>query len=126
MCAFFRSLLFVQSRIKEEHALQENMLSSKEVPRLCHHGLLQTKYSVYSQCCGIKYTMRVCVRVCREDAAIEPHNACRIYGHIYVNKVEGNLHITVGKEETDRPGQLTDHHFLETADASINIWFQGR
>ncbi|TWW64801.1 Endoplasmic reticulum-Golgi intermediate compartment protein 2 [Takifugu flavidus] len=33
----------------------------------------------------------------RKDAAMEPHNACRIYGHIYVNKVAGNLHITVGK-----------------------------
>ncbi|CAG13779.1 unnamed protein product, partial [Tetraodon nigroviridis] len=32
-----------------------------------------------------------------EDAAVEPLNACRIHGHIYINKVAGNLHITVGK-----------------------------
>lgn len=39
----------------------------------------------------------VCVFVCREDAAMESLNACRIHGHIYINKVAGNLHITVGK-----------------------------
>ncbi|KAM9327610.1 endoplasmic reticulum-Golgi intermediate compartment protein 2-like isoform 2-T2 [Pholidichthys leucotaenia] len=33
----------------------------------------------------------------REDALVEPLNACRIHGHVYVNKVAGNLHITVGK-----------------------------
>ncbi|XP_063761357.1 endoplasmic reticulum-Golgi intermediate compartment protein 2-like isoform X2 [Eleginops maclovinus] len=33
----------------------------------------------------------------REYASIEPLNACRIHGHVYVNKVAGNLHITVGK-----------------------------
>uniref|UniRef100_A0A672ZGX7 Endoplasmic reticulum-Golgi intermediate compartment protein n=1 Tax=Sphaeramia orbicularis TaxID=375764 RepID=A0A672ZGX7_9TELE len=33
----------------------------------------------------------------REDGSMEPLNACRIHGHVYVNKVAGNLHITVGK-----------------------------
>uniref|UniRef100_A0A4W5Q314 Endoplasmic reticulum-Golgi intermediate compartment protein n=1 Tax=Hucho hucho TaxID=62062 RepID=A0A4W5Q314_9TELE len=33
----------------------------------------------------------------REGAASEPLSACRIHGHIYVNKVAGNFHITVGK-----------------------------
>uniref|UniRef100_A0AAQ5XID1 Endoplasmic reticulum-Golgi intermediate compartment protein n=1 Tax=Amphiprion ocellaris TaxID=80972 RepID=A0AAQ5XID1_AMPOC len=33
----------------------------------------------------------------REDASTEPLTACRIHGHVYVNKVAGNLHITVGK-----------------------------
>lgn len=39
----------------------------------------------------------VCMCVCSEDAAMEPLDACRIHGHIYINKVAGNLHITVGK-----------------------------
>ncbi|KAI4802944.1 hypothetical protein KUCAC02_006511 [Chaenocephalus aceratus] len=33
----------------------------------------------------------------REYASIEPLNACRVHGHVYVNKVAGNLHVTVGK-----------------------------
>lgn len=41
--------------------------------------------------------MSVCVCVRRENPATEPLNACRIHGHAYVNKVAGNLHITVGK-----------------------------
>ncbi|XP_003972818.2 endoplasmic reticulum-Golgi intermediate compartment protein 2-like isoform X1 [Takifugu rubripes] len=67
-----RSLLLVQSRIKEEHALQE----------VLYKTLLKGGPTALPP---------------RKDAAMEPHNACRIYGHIYVNKVAGNLHITVGK-----------------------------
>ncbi|RXN23386.1 endoplasmic reticulum-Golgi intermediate compartment 2 [Labeo rohita] len=33
----------------------------------------------------------------REDDPTQPLNACRIHGHLYVNKVAGNFHITVGK-----------------------------
>ncbi|XP_030070496.1 endoplasmic reticulum-Golgi intermediate compartment protein 2 [Microcaecilia unicolor] len=33
----------------------------------------------------------------REDNSLQPRNACRIHGHLYVNKVAGNFHITVGK-----------------------------
>lgn len=33
----------------------------------------------------------------REDDSSEPPDACRIHGHLYVNKVAGNFHITVGK-----------------------------
>ncbi|KAK6314702.1 hypothetical protein J4Q44_G00142310 [Coregonus suidteri] len=33
----------------------------------------------------------------REGTASEPLSACRIHGHVYVNKVAGNFHITVGK-----------------------------
>ncbi|XP_078272576.1 endoplasmic reticulum-Golgi intermediate compartment protein 2 isoform X2 [Rhinoraja longicauda] len=33
----------------------------------------------------------------REDKLSYPHDACRIHGHLYVNKVAGNFHITVGK-----------------------------
>ncbi|CDQ80518.1 unnamed protein product [Oncorhynchus mykiss] len=39
----------------------------------------------------------VCVCVFREGTASEPLSACRIHGHVYVNKVAGNFHITVGK-----------------------------
>uniref|UniRef100_A0A671SN40 Endoplasmic reticulum-Golgi intermediate compartment protein n=1 Tax=Sinocyclocheilus anshuiensis TaxID=1608454 RepID=A0A671SN40_9TELE len=34
---------------------------------------------------------------CREDDPTQPLNACRIHGHLYVTKVAGNFHITVGK-----------------------------
>lgn len=33
----------------------------------------------------------------REDDLSQPPDACRIHGHLYVNKVAGNFHITVGK-----------------------------
>ena len=33
----------------------------------------------------------------REDDSSQPPDACRIRGHLYVNKVAGNFHITVGK-----------------------------
>ncbi|KAF3816237.1 hypothetical protein GH733_014410 [Mirounga leonina] len=33
----------------------------------------------------------------REDDSSQPPDACRIHGHLYVNKVAGNFHITVGK-----------------------------
>ncbi|XP_014063663.1 endoplasmic reticulum-Golgi intermediate compartment protein 2 isoform X2 [Salmo salar] len=33
----------------------------------------------------------------REVTASEPLSACRIHGHVYVNKVAGNFHVTVGK-----------------------------
>ncbi|XP_044137347.1 endoplasmic reticulum-Golgi intermediate compartment protein 2 [Bufo gargarizans] len=33
----------------------------------------------------------------REDSPSEPPSACRIHGHLDINKVAGNFHITVGK-----------------------------
>ncbi|XP_075711868.1 endoplasmic reticulum-Golgi intermediate compartment protein 2 [Rhinoderma darwinii] len=33
----------------------------------------------------------------REDSPSEPPTACRIHGHLDINKVAGNFHITVGK-----------------------------
>ncbi|OCT88115.1 hypothetical protein XELAEV_18016744mg [Xenopus laevis] len=33
----------------------------------------------------------------REDSPMEQPNACRIHGHLEINKVAGNFHITVGK-----------------------------
>uniref|UniRef100_F6SF50 Endoplasmic reticulum-Golgi intermediate compartment protein n=1 Tax=Ornithorhynchus anatinus TaxID=9258 RepID=F6SF50_ORNAN len=33
----------------------------------------------------------------RGDLSLQPPDACRIHGHLYVNKVAGNFHITVGK-----------------------------
>lgn len=33
----------------------------------------------------------------RNDSLSRPPSACRIYGSVYVNKVEGNLHFTLGK-----------------------------
>ncbi|XP_022524690.2 endoplasmic reticulum-Golgi intermediate compartment protein 2 isoform X2 [Astyanax mexicanus] len=41
----------------------------------------------------------------RNDSLSRPPSACRIYGNVYVNKVEGNLHFTLGKAL-----QLPDGH----------------
>uniref|UniRef100_A0A3Q3JVB3 Endoplasmic reticulum-Golgi intermediate compartment protein n=1 Tax=Monopterus albus TaxID=43700 RepID=A0A3Q3JVB3_MONAL len=67
-----RTLLLIQSRLREEHALQE----------VLYKTLLKGAPTALPP---------------REDLSMEPLNACRIHGHVYVNKVAGNLHITVGK-----------------------------
>ncbi|KAM9327609.1 endoplasmic reticulum-Golgi intermediate compartment protein 2-like isoform 1-T1 [Pholidichthys leucotaenia] len=67
-----RTLLLIQNRLREEHALQE----------ILYKTLLKGAPTALPP---------------REDALVEPLNACRIHGHVYVNKVAGNLHITVGK-----------------------------
>lgn len=67
-----RALLHVQSRMKEEHALQE----------VLYKTLMKEETTALPP---------------RENAATDPPNACRIHGHVYVNKVAGNFHITVGK-----------------------------
>uniref|UniRef100_A0A3Q3VKM2 Endoplasmic reticulum-Golgi intermediate compartment protein n=1 Tax=Mola mola TaxID=94237 RepID=A0A3Q3VKM2_MOLML len=64
-----RTLLLIQSRMKEEHALQE----------VLYKALLKGGPTALPP---------------RSDAAVEPLVACRIHGHAYVNKVAGNLHIT--------------------------------
>ncbi|CAG02401.1 unnamed protein product [Tetraodon nigroviridis] len=79
-----KTLLLIQSRLKEEHALQE----------VVYKTLLRGAPTALPP---------------REDAAVEPLNACRIHGHIYINKVAGNLHITVGNLQllpSDRPPVL--------------------
>ncbi|XP_060932385.1 endoplasmic reticulum-Golgi intermediate compartment protein 2-like [Limanda limanda] len=67
-----RTLLLIQSRLREEHALQE----------VLYKTLLKGAPTALPP---------------REDTSIEPLNGCRIHGHMYVNKVAGNLHIIVGK-----------------------------
>ncbi|CAJ1054704.1 endoplasmic reticulum-Golgi intermediate compartment protein 2-like [Xyrichtys novacula] len=67
-----RTLILIQSRLREEHALQE----------VLYKTLLKGGPTALPP---------------REDASMEPLTACRIHGHVYVNKVAGNLHITVGK-----------------------------
>uniref|UniRef100_A0A3Q0QZF2 Endoplasmic reticulum-Golgi intermediate compartment protein n=1 Tax=Amphilophus citrinellus TaxID=61819 RepID=A0A3Q0QZF2_AMPCI len=67
-----RTLLLIQSRLREEHALQE----------VLYKTLLKGAPTALPP---------------RSDASTEPLSACRIHGHVYVNKVAGNLHITVGK-----------------------------
>ncbi|KAM9705531.1 endoplasmic reticulum-Golgi intermediate compartment protein 2-like isoform 1-T2 [Menidia menidia] len=70
--AWQRTLHLIQSRLREEHALQE----------VLYKALLRGAPTALPP---------------REDDPTEPLNACRIHGHVYVNKVAGNLHITVGK-----------------------------
>uniref|UniRef100_A0AAQ6AGJ5 Endoplasmic reticulum-Golgi intermediate compartment protein n=1 Tax=Amphiprion ocellaris TaxID=80972 RepID=A0AAQ6AGJ5_AMPOC len=67
-----RTLHLIQGRLREEHALQE----------VLYKTLLKGAPTALPP---------------REDASTEPLTACRIHGHVYVNKVAGNLHITVGK-----------------------------
>uniref|UniRef100_A0A4W6C4U3 Endoplasmic reticulum-Golgi intermediate compartment protein n=1 Tax=Lates calcarifer TaxID=8187 RepID=A0A4W6C4U3_LATCA len=64
-----RTLLLIQNRLREEHALQE----------VLYKTLLKGAPTALPP---------------REDTSMEPLNACRIHGHVYVNKVAGNLHIT--------------------------------
>lgn len=42
-------------------------------------------------------TFNVVFYLNREDNSLQSPDACRIHGHLYVNKVAGNFHITVGK-----------------------------
>ncbi|TRY54811.1 hypothetical protein DNTS_001778 [Danionella cerebrum] len=65
-------LLLIQNRLRAEHALQDVLF--KNVMKGSPTGLPP-----------------------REDDPTQPPNACRIHGHLYVNKVAGNFHITVGK-----------------------------
>ncbi|CAL9682847.1 unnamed protein product [Knipowitschia caucasica] len=66
------ALLLVQSRLREEHALQN----------LVYKSLIKGDTTALPP---------------REDGATEPRDSCRIHGYVYVNKVAGNFHITVGK-----------------------------
>ncbi|MBN3306004.1 ERGI2 protein, partial [Amia calva] len=67
-----RTLILIQNRLREEHSLQDVIF--KTVLKGAPTALPP-----------------------REDVATQPPNACRIHGHLYVNKVAGNFHITVGK-----------------------------
>uniref|UniRef100_A0A9J7Y756 Endoplasmic reticulum-Golgi intermediate compartment protein n=1 Tax=Cyprinus carpio carpio TaxID=630221 RepID=A0A9J7Y756_CYPCA len=67
-----RTLLLIQNRLREEHSLQDVLF--KNVMKGAPTALPP-----------------------REDDPTQPLNACRIHGYLYVNKVAGNFHITVGK-----------------------------
>ncbi|KAB0393302.1 hypothetical protein E2I00_002055, partial [Balaenoptera physalus] len=67
-----RMLQLIQSRLQEEHSLQDVIFKS-----------------------AFKSTSTALPP--REDDPSQPPDACRIRGHLYVNKVAGNFHITVGK-----------------------------
>nr|XP_033808168.1 endoplasmic reticulum-Golgi intermediate compartment protein 2 isoform X3 [Geotrypetes seraphini] len=67
-----KMLLLIQDRLREEHSVQDVIFKS-----------------------AIKSATTAMPP--REDNSIQPRNACRIHGHLYVNKVAGNFHITVGK-----------------------------
>ncbi|XP_014063659.1 endoplasmic reticulum-Golgi intermediate compartment protein 2 isoform X1 [Salmo salar] len=67
-----RTLLLIQNRLREEHSLQE----------VLYKNVLKGAPTALPP---------------REVTASEPLSACRIHGHVYVNKVAGNFHVTVGK-----------------------------
>uniref|UniRef100_A0A8W4F8X2 Endoplasmic reticulum-Golgi intermediate compartment protein n=1 Tax=Sus scrofa TaxID=9823 RepID=A0A8W4F8X2_PIG len=67
-----RMLQRIQSRLQEEHSLQDVIFKSA-------------------------FKSASTALPPREDDSSQPPDACRIHGHLYVNKVAGNFHITVGK-----------------------------
>ncbi|OWK03994.1 ERGIC2 [Cervus elaphus hippelaphus] len=67
-----RMLQLIQSRLQEEHSLQDVIFKSA-------------------------FKSASTALPPREDDSSQPPDACRIRGHLYVNKVAGNFHITVGK-----------------------------
>ncbi|KAJ8382721.1 hypothetical protein SKAU_G00034990 [Synaphobranchus kaupii] len=67
-----RTLLLIQNRLREEHSLQDVLFKT----------VLKGSPTALPP---------------REDTPTQPLSACRIHGHLYVNKVAGNFHITVGK-----------------------------
>uniref|UniRef100_A0A4W5PNT1 Endoplasmic reticulum-Golgi intermediate compartment protein n=1 Tax=Hucho hucho TaxID=62062 RepID=A0A4W5PNT1_9TELE len=67
-----RTLLMIQDRLREEHSLQDVIFKT----------VLKGSPTALPP---------------REDSPSQSPAACRIHGHIYVNKVAGNFHITVGK-----------------------------
>ncbi|NXW12282.1 ERGI2 protein, partial [Circaetus pectoralis] len=68
----FRMLQLIQSRLQEEHSLQDVIFKSA-------------------------FKSASTALPPREDNSLQSPDACRIHGHLYVNKVAGNFHITVGK-----------------------------
>ncbi|NXE22806.1 ERGI2 protein, partial [Ardeotis kori] len=72
VCVIFRMLHRIQSRLQEEHSLQDVIFKSAFK--------------------GASTALPP-----REDNSLQSPDACRIHGHLYVNKVAGNFHITVGK-----------------------------
>ncbi|NWH82825.1 ERGI2 protein, partial [Piaya cayana] len=67
-----RMLQVIQSRLQEEHSLQDVIFKSA-------------------------FKSGSTAQPPREDNSLKSPDACRIHGHLYVNKVAGNFHITVGK-----------------------------
>ncbi|NXS61891.1 ERGI2 protein, partial [Brachypteracias leptosomus] len=65
-------LQLIQSRLQEEHSLQDVIFKSA-------------------------FKSASTALPPREDNSLQSPDACRIHGHLYVNKVAGNFHITVGK-----------------------------
>ncbi|KAK9399386.1 endoplasmic reticulum-Golgi intermediate compartment protein 2 [Crotalus adamanteus] len=67
-----RILQNIQSRLQEEHSLQDIIFKSA-------------------------FKSASTALPPREDNPVQSADACRIHGHLYVNKVAGNFHVTVGK-----------------------------
>ncbi|XP_072001097.1 endoplasmic reticulum-Golgi intermediate compartment protein 2 isoform X2 [Engystomops pustulosus] len=67
-----RMLQQIQSRLQEEASLQDLLFKSA----------MRSSFTALPP---------------REDSPTEPPSACRIHGHLDINKVAGNFHITVGK-----------------------------
>ncbi|XP_070802901.1 endoplasmic reticulum-Golgi intermediate compartment protein 2 [Pituophis catenifer annectens] len=67
-----RILQNIQARLQEEHSLQDIIFKSA-------------------------FKSASTALPPREDNPVHLADACRIHGHLYVNKVAGNFHVTVGK-----------------------------
>ncbi|KAH0616511.1 hypothetical protein JD844_027662 [Phrynosoma platyrhinos] len=109
-----RMLHIIQSRLQEEHSLQDIIFKSAfksastalpPRPETCTAMIIQDKSELSTGeqegkdvTFELMYTQSDdCENLSWEDNSLQPPDACRIHGHLYVNKVAGNFHITVGK-----------------------------
>lgn len=77
---WYQILQQIQGRLREEHSIQDVIFRS-----------------------ALKgYFSDLLIR--NDSASLSDNNACRIHGQIYVNKVAGNFHITIGKPITSLMG----------------------
>uniref|UniRef100_A0A8C3TTE7 Endoplasmic reticulum-Golgi intermediate compartment protein n=1 Tax=Catharus ustulatus TaxID=91951 RepID=A0A8C3TTE7_CATUS len=77
-----RMLQLIQSRLQEEHSLQDVIFKSA-------------------------FKSASTALPPREDNSLQSPDACRIHGHLYVNKVAGNFHITVAYNFSHRIDHLS-------------------
>ncbi|XP_056631411.1 endoplasmic reticulum-Golgi intermediate compartment protein 2 [Diorhabda sublineata] len=56
----------------------------------------------------------------RNDAPDRPHDACRIYGNLILNKVAGNFHITAGKSLPLSRGHVHMNAFMSDRDYNFS------
>lgn len=95
-----RTLLHIQERLRVEHSLQDVLFKAAikgappaQPPR---YRILNISWFMMTMVKQDMFNFLYIYFPDSEDNAASL-SACRIHGHLYVNKVAGNFHITVGK-----------------------------